>query len=109
MAALITLPTTFLKFWYVDSLIGLTHFFASFNHAFVQLFSLDLLVTTFFKPLKNEYREGLVGFSIGMGIAVKTVLIAVDLLLFAALLFLEVVFMLFFLALPVLTILVLFF
>lgn len=108
MPAYFALPLTFLKFWYIDALLGLTHFFATLNHAFFQLFSLPLLVKTFFRPLKNEYRQGLVGFSIGMGIAVKTCLILVDLLLFIIILFLEVAFIFAFLSLPIATILVLF-
>ncbi|MBI2443404.1 MAG: hypothetical protein HYV40_05890 [Candidatus Levybacteria bacterium] len=108
MPALLSLPLTFLKFWYVDALLGLTHFFASLNHAFFQLFSLPLLIRTFFKPLKNEYRQGLVGFSIGMGIVVKTSLILVDLFLFLLLLSFEIMFMFAFLSWPFATALVLF-
>lgn len=108
MPAYFALPITFLKFWYIDALLGLTHFFATLNHAFFQLFSLPLLVKTFFRPLKNEYRQGLVGFSIGMGIVVKTCLIFVDLMLFLVLLLLEVVFILAFLSMPIATVLVLF-
>lgn len=104
----LSLPGVFLKFWYIDSLLGLTHFFATLNHAFFQLFSLPLLFKTFFRPLKNEYREGLVGFSIGMGIAIKTCLIAVDLLLFLFLLLLEALFIISFLLLPLATIFILF-
>ena len=104
----LSLPGVFLRFWFIDALLGLTHFFASVNHAFFQLVSLPLLVKTFFRPLKNEYREGLVGFSIGMGIVVKTCIIAVDLFVFLVLLLLEVMFMLAFLSLPFITILILF-
>lgn len=104
----LSLPGVFLKFWYIDSLIGLAHFFASLNHAFFLLFSLPLLVKTFFRPLKNEYREGLVGFSIAMGVMVKAGIIFVDLLLFSLLLLFEVFFILAFLSLPVVTILLLF-
>ncbi len=104
----LSLPGVFLKFWYVDSLLGLAHFFASVNHAFFQLFSLPLLVQTFFRPLKNEYREGLVAFSIGMGIVVKSCIILVDLLIFLILLLLEALFILSFLSLPIVTVFLLF-
>ncbi|MEN9407258.1 MAG: hypothetical protein RLZZ455_474 [Candidatus Parcubacteria bacterium] len=104
----LSLPGVFLKFWYVDSLLGLTHFFATLNHAFFQLFSLPLLLKTFFRPLKNEYRDGLVGFSIGMGIAIKSILIFVDLLLFLLLLLGETFFILAFLLLPIATVVLLF-
>jgi hypothetical protein len=86
----------------------LTHFFASLNHAFFQLFSLPLLVKTFFRPLKNEYRQGLVGFSIGMGIAVKSGIILFDVTLFLLLLLIETLFIIAFLSFPIATILLLF-
>lgn len=65
------------------------------------------MLKTFFKPLKNEYRKGLVGFSIVMGIFVKTILIAIDLIIFIGLIFLELSFILFLLGLPFLTFLIL--
>ncbi len=108
MNSYLFLPLIFLKFWYFDSPRELLGFFGSLNNAFFQLFSLPLFLRTFFKPLKNEYREGLVGFSIGMGIAVKTVLIIVDLLIFIILLALEVCVLFFFLAFPIITIFLLF-
>jgi hypothetical protein len=108
MSAYFRLPGEFIKFWYVDGLLGLSHFFASVNSAFFQLFSLGLLFRTFFRPLKNEYREGLVGFSIGMGMFVKSVIIIVDLLLFAVLLAFELLVLSVFLLLPVITLLILF-
>ena len=104
----LSLPGVFLRFWFIDALLGLTHFFASVNNAFFQLVSLPLLLKTFFRPLKNEYRQGLVGFSIGMGIVVKTCIIAVDLLIFLALLSFEAVFIIAFFSLPIATVLLLF-
>lgn len=68
---------------------GLISFFASLNNAFLQLFSLPLLIRTYFKPWKNEYRKGLVGFSIAMGMFVKTFVILADIILFILLLTLE--------------------
>lgn len=108
MTAYILLPFTFLKFWFLDAPLGLVRYFASFNRAFLHFFSLPLFLRTFFKPLKNEYRQGLVGFSIGMGIAVKSVLILVDLLLYAFLFILEVLIILGFLFVPFGTIRLLF-
>lgn len=69
---------------------------------------MSLLLQTFFKPWKNEYREGLVGFSIGMGIVVKSCVIAASLVLFAALLLLETFFFFGFLFWPVFSIYLLF-
>lgn len=95
------LSFTFLRFWFRDSPKNLIVFFASLNNAFLQLFSLPLLIKTYFKPWKNEYREGLVGFSIGIGIFIKTLVILVDLILFLALILLETGFVIGFIAWPI--------
>jgi len=108
-ARFLFLPLAFLKFWYFESVINLFGFFASLNKAFFQLFSLWLLIKTFFKPLKNEYRQGLVGFSIVMGMIIKSMFIFVDLLLLVALLAFEIVVIISFLVFPVATFLILFY
>ncbi|MDP2649372.1 MAG: hypothetical protein Q8P10_00855 [bacterium] len=95
------LPALILKFWYLEAPKGLLLFFGSLNHAFFQLFSLALLIKTYFKPWKNEYREGLVGFSIGMGIFIKTFIILADLILFVGLLFFEILLFLSFILFPI--------
>ena len=95
------LPLIFLKFWFLEAPHALISFFASLNSAFLQLFSLPLLVKTFFKPWKNEYRKGLVGFSIAMGIFVKTFIIIVDILLFFTLLIFEAIFIFSFVFWPI--------
>lgn len=103
------LPFTFLKFWFIETPLEILGFFASLNTYFMELFALPLCLRTFFKPLKNEYRQGLVGFSIAMGMLVKTFLILVDLLILAFLLLFEAMVVLFFLAFPIITMLLLFF
>lgn len=103
------LPFTFLKFWYTDAPREILGFLASFNIYFMELFALPLCLRTFFKPLKNEYREGLVGFSIAMGILFKTVLILIDLIILAFILIFECLVLLSFLVFPVITVLLLFF
>ena len=91
------LPLEFLYFWFIQAPKGLLAYFESLNASFLQLFSLPLLVKTYFKPWKNEYREGLVGFSIAMGMFIKTFVILVDFILFSGLFLLEIgVFLLFF-------------
>src|SRR5438045_7913032 len=85
----LTLPVMLLKFWFIESPVALFKFFASFNSAFFQLFSLPLLLQTYFKPLKNEYRQGLVGFSRAMGIVIKSFFIIVDILFFSLMLIVE--------------------
>ena len=97
------LPVEFLKFWFWIALREIIGFFASLNSAFLQLFSLPLLIKTYFKPWKNEYRKGLVRFSIGMGIFIKTFVIIADLILLIALVLSEILFFLGFLAWPVAT------
>lgn len=108
MVAYLFLPIAFLEFWFVEAPLGIIRYFLSLNNAFLQLFSLPLFLRTFFKPLKNEYREGLVGFSRAMGIIIKSLLIIVDLALLLILLSIEVIVVLVFLLLPALSIYLLF-
>lgn len=104
----LSLPIIFLKFWYFEAPEGLISFFASLNNSFLQLLSLPLLVRTYFKPWKNEYRKGLVIFSIAMGIFIKSFVIMADLILILLLFFLEIIFFISFLSWPVATIFLLF-
>ena len=104
----ILLPVIFLKFWYIEAFFGMIAYFASFNSYFLQLFALPMCLRTFFQPIKNEYRQGLVGFSIGMGIFIKTGLIFADLVMLFFLLAVEFVVLGSFLIFPVVTILLLF-
>lgn len=100
---IIKFPFTFLKFWYLEAPVNILKFFVSLNKAFFGVFSLPLMVRTFFRPWKNEYREGLVRFSIVMGMAIKTLFILADLVLFLGLILAEAGFFTFFLLLPILT------
>jgi hypothetical protein len=61
------------------------------------------MIRTFFKPWKNEYRKGLVGFSIFMGMVFKTMLIVADLVIFSFLLIFEIAGLILFLAFPLLS------
>lgn len=97
----LVLPILFLRFWYLEAPIGLIRYFSSFNHAFLQMFSLGLLVKTFFKPWKNEYREGLIGFSQAMGMFIKSIVITIDILLLIVFLVIELVLFLAFVLLPI--------
>lgn len=104
----LSLPLIFLRFWFVESPKNLLAFFASLNNTFLQLFSLPLLVRTYFKPWKNEYRKGLVGFSIAMGMFIKTLVIIADVFLLFALLIFELIFIIGFVVWPIGIILLLF-
>lgn len=101
-------PLLFLRFWYLSAPKGIIGYFSSLNRSFFQLFSTPLLIRTFFKPWKNEYREGLVGFSIAMGVVIKFFVILASLVIFAVLLFVEVGVFLLFLLWPILTVYLLF-
>lgn len=100
---IILLPFYVLHFWYLEAPIRLLNYFWNLNRAFFHFFSLPLMIRTFFKPWKNEYRKGLVGFSIFMGMVFKTILIIADLFLFFALLAAEVLGFVFFLSFPILS------
>jgi len=108
MTTYLFLPIAFIRYWFFEAPISIIRYFGTLNKAFLQFFSLPLFLKTFFKPLKNEYRDGLVGFSIAMGIFVKTILIAIDLVLFILLLAAEAVFLIYFLALPFISFYILF-
>lgn len=102
------LPLIFLKFWFFEAPRGLFAFFISLNQAFLELFSLPLLVKTYFKPWKSEYREGLVGVSIGIGMFIKTIVITADIVLLLLLLSIELAFVLGFILWPIGAVLFLF-
>jgi hypothetical protein len=106
---LFLLPLDLIKFWYLDAPVLLFFYFVSLNKAFFGLFSLPLMFKTFFRPWKNEYRKGLIGFSIFMGMIIKIFFIAGDLVIFAGLLFCEIIFYIVFLAFPFLAIYLAFF
>lgn len=102
------LPIGFLYFWFIRAPIGLVRYFVQLNTAYFEVFSVFLLLKTFFKPLKNEYRKGLVGFSRGMGMVVKSMIILASLILFIPLLILEFILLIGFLLFPFVTIYLLF-
>lgn len=102
------LPVAFLKFWFLEAPRDILAFFGSVNSSFLRFSSLPMYIQTFFKPIKNEYRKGLVGFSVGMGMAVKTVFILLDLVIFSALLLIELGLLVTFIGFPFLTIALLF-
>lgn len=98
----------FLQFWFVQAPLGLIIFFQSFNNAFLKLFSFQLLTRTFFKPWKNEYREGLVGFSIIMGMILKSMVIVFDLFILMVLVLFETCFVVTFVLTPLIAIIIVF-
>ncbi|HEX8965351.1 MAG TPA: hypothetical protein VF820_02875 [Patescibacteria group bacterium] len=108
MQSVVTLGFDFVFFWFIQAPKGLVNYFASFNNAFLKLFSFRQFATTFFKPWKNEYRQGLVGFSITMGIIIKSFMILFDLSLLFVFITVEIILILAFIAWPFATIWLLF-
>ena len=109
MNSFLLLPVIFVKFWFVEAPLGLLGYFASFNHAFLQLFSLPLFLRTFFQPLKNEYRKGLIVFSRFMGMGVKSGIILIDLVLLIIILAIEALILIGFVTFPIGTVYLLFY
>jgi len=103
MKLYLSLPLIFLKFWFFDAPLEIINFFRSLNKAFNEAFAFTLFLRTFFKPLKNEYRQGLIGFSIAMGIIIKSVLICIDMLILVVLLTFELIVVLAFILFPLAT------
>ncbi|MEK7559467.1 MAG: hypothetical protein AAB521_04115 [Patescibacteria group bacterium] len=104
----LTLPLVFLKFWYLEAPIKILNFFSTLNQSLLSLLSLPLLIKTFFKPWKNEYRKGLVLFSIIMGMFIKTFAIMADIIIFLFVLFFEIIFFVSFILWPVATLMLIF-
>jgi len=102
------LPLLFAKFWFFDAPSGLGSYFFSFNKAFLELFSLGLLLRTFFKPWKNEYRKNFIAVALGIGIVVKSSVIFADLVILAFLLACELACIVALVVLPFATIYMLF-
>jgi hypothetical protein len=101
MLAFIYYPFYLISFWYKDVLGGLFDFFIDLNRYVASLLSLTLLLRTFFKPLKNEYRDGLVAFSIVFGMVIKSVLISISLCIVLILMLIEFLIGILMLILPI--------
>ncbi|MBI4079073.1 MAG: hypothetical protein HY429_02130 [Candidatus Levybacteria bacterium] len=106
---LVKLPISFFIFWFYEAPIGLFLYFGKVNKGFLRLVSLPILIKTFFKPWKNEYRQGLVGFSMAMGMTIKSLVIIADIFLFIMLLFLELSVIVLFFIWPIYVVLLLMF
>ncbi len=104
----ILLPFLFLKFWFWDAPAEIIGFFRSLNGAFNEAFSFTLFLKTFFNPLKNEYREGLIGFSRAVGIIIKSAFIIVDIIVFTFLITIELLIIALFITFPLITIALIF-
>ena len=101
MEMLILLPITFFRFWYWEAPREIVLFFLSLNSSLNRLLSLRLFLQTFFKPVKNEYRKGLVEISIVFGVLIKGILIIVDVLFLLFLVIVEFCIVVLFLVAPI--------
>lgn len=108
MKSFFLLIPDFFIFWFWESPRGLFNYFSSVNNAFLKLFSFQVLAQSFFKPWKNEYREGLVEFSIFMGICIKSMVLFFDLVLLCIIILFEILFCAGFILWPFATIYLLF-
>jgi len=101
MTAFLYYPGYLTMFWFRDVLGSVVRFFIEFNRYVLSLLSFYLLLKTFFKPLKNEYRSGLVLFSTIFGIAIKSFIIGIDLGILLFIFALESIVLIFLLLLPI--------
>ena len=74
---LLLYPYFLVVFWYRDFFSGSIRLSLEIFSYTANLLSVPLLLKTFFKPLKNEYREGLVLFSRVMGMFIKSLILMV--------------------------------
>ncbi len=88
-AYLISLPLEFLHWWFIEATFNLFQILRFVLAASYRILGVELLFRTFFKPWKNEYREGLTRFALFMGMAIKSFFLFFDLLFFSALIFAE--------------------
>ncbi len=95
---------SFFNFWYTKAPVSLISYFASLNTSVSRALSLQILISSFFKPWKNEYRKDLITFAIVIGIFIKSILIFFDLVILIILFVLEIMMIILFLIWPVLTI-----
>lgn len=100
MVAFLYYPFYLFIFWYKSILGSVFGFFVDFNRYAASLLSTPLLIKTFFRPLKNEYRQGLVFFSIIFGMIVKSFLIFITALILVFLICVEVLVMILLICLP---------
>ncbi len=101
---LLLAPVFLVIFWYRDFFLAtLKKSFQIFTYT-ANLLSVPILLATFFKPLKNEYRDGLVIFSIGMGMIVKTALLLISTVILIAVIAVLIVINILVLFLPVIII-----
>jgi|SRR3989344_3274575 len=97
------LPFTFIVWWFSDN-VKLTYRILSYIFILViHLLGYKSLFKTFFQPWKNEYREGLVGFSKLMGAFMKSLMIFTESIILLILLAFEFVIFMVWIFLPIIS------
>jgi hypothetical protein len=97
-----SLPFDFFHWWFFESTVNLAKILAFIFRAAVHLLSIDLIFRTFFKPWKNEYRQGLERFSIFFGAGFKSFLLVFDVFFLIGLVIVEIGVFLVWVSLPLL-------
>lgn len=108
MQSFLLLILQFFRFWFIEAPKGMIDYFFSFNSTAMKFLSLGVLARSFFRPWKNEYREGLIGFAIFMGVIIKSLIIFFDLILLLIFIILELLLIFIFVSFPVITIILIF-
>ncbi|MBP6098413.1 MAG: hypothetical protein KA477_00350 [Candidatus Levybacteria bacterium] len=98
--SIILYPIFILLFLYVEIPLKSVRFMHSLNMYLLHLLSVPILARTFFKPMKNEYHKGLIVFSVFFGMAIKSVLILISLIIVLILAVIECILLAFYLVLP---------
>jgi hypothetical protein len=97
---IVQLPIEFLRWWFLEAPVTIFRVLRWIFAAVAHLFSFKELFTTYFRPWKNEYREGLVRTGIFIGAFIKSWLIVFDIFILSIIFVLELAVLIFWLALP---------
>ena len=101
---LFSLPFEFLHWWWVEATFNLLQILRFLLLACYRFLGVGLIFKTFFKPWKNEYREGLTRFALFMGMFIKTTFLFFDLVFFTFLILVEGAVLVIWLTFPILVI-----
>lgn len=92
-AYLLTLPVQFIRWWFFEATFSLLKIMLFLLSGVFHLLGIASIFKTFFKPWKNEYREGLVRFAIFMGMFLKIMILIIGVLFLFGFIILEFLFL----------------
>src|SRR5579859_450925 len=78
---IVTLPLAFAKFWFIDGPQNILQVTWLLTRASANVLSIPILLRTFFKPWKGEYRKGYVGIAVGVGVTVRLFMLLAGILI----------------------------